>query len=228
MRISDWSSDVCSSDLPAGEDERGRGQQGGGRGSLGRRPHRRPEVPPRRSTRPGDRQAGRGEGRDRPHHPRRPRRPGGRHRDRRFGQVQARAAEDRVLTPQENKKEETKMAELTINTADIAAALKKNLEDFKPSVDAAQVGRVIEVGDGIATVSGLPGVGVNELLEFEGGVRGLALNLDEDSTGAVVLGDTGAVSKGSTVKATGQILSVPAGDGLLGRVVDALDRKSGV
>ncbi|HEY9556181.1 MAG TPA: F0F1 ATP synthase subunit alpha [Acidimicrobiales bacterium] len=114
------------------------------------------------------------------------------------------------------------MAELTINTADIAAALKKNLEDFKPSVDAAQVGRVIEVGDGIATVSGLPGVGVNELLEFEGGVRGLALNLDEDSIGAVVLGDTGAVSEGSTVKATGQILSVPAGDGLLGRVVDAL------
>src|SRR3546814_5660966 len=114
------------------------------------------------------------------------------------------------------------MAELTINTADIAAAPKKNLEDFKPSVDAAQVGRVIEVGDGIATVSGLPGVGVNELLEFEGGVRGLALNLDEDSIGAVVLGDTGAVSEGSTVKATGQILSVPAGDGLLGRVVDAL------
>ena len=114
------------------------------------------------------------------------------------------------------------MAELTINTADIAAALKKNLEDWKPSVDAAQVGRVIEVGDGIATVSGLPGVGVNELLEFEGGVQGLALNLDEDSIGAVVLGDGGAVREGSTVKASGQILSVPAGDGLLGRVVDAL------
>ncbi len=114
------------------------------------------------------------------------------------------------------------MAELTINTADIAAALKKNLDDFKPSVEAAQVGRVIEVGDGIATVSGLPGVGVNELLEFEGGIRGLALNLDEDSIGAVVLGDGGAVSEGTTVKATGQILSVPAGDGLLGRVVDAL------
>jgi F-type H+/Na+-transporting ATPase subunit alpha len=114
------------------------------------------------------------------------------------------------------------MAELTINTADIAAALKKNLEDWKPSLDAAQVGRVIEVGDGIATVSGLPGAGVNELLEFEGGVQGLALNLDEDSIGAVVLGDGGAVREGSTVKASGQILSVPAGDGLLGRVVDAL------
>jgi F-type H+-transporting ATPase subunit alpha len=114
------------------------------------------------------------------------------------------------------------MAELTINTADIAAALKKNLEGFSPDLAANQVGRVIEVGDGIATVSGLPGVGVNELLEFEGGVRGLALNLDEDSIGAVVLGDVGVVREGSTVKATGQILSVPAGDGLLGRVVDAL------
>ena len=114
------------------------------------------------------------------------------------------------------------MAELTINTADIAAALQKNLEGFTPDMEAAQVGRVIEVGDGIATVSGLPGVGVNELLEFEGGVRGLALNLDEESIGAVILGDGGAVSEGTAVKATGQILSVPVGDGLLGRVVDAL------
>ena len=114
------------------------------------------------------------------------------------------------------------MAELTINTADIAAALKKNLEGFSPDMEAAQVGRVIEVGDGIATVSGLPGVGVNELLEFEGGIRGLALNLDEDSIGAVILGDGGAVREGTAVKATAQILSVPVGDGLLGRVVDAL------
>src|SRR5688500_6690275 len=114
------------------------------------------------------------------------------------------------------------MAELTINTADIAAALRKNLEGFTPDMEAAQVGRVIEVGDGIATVAGLPGVGVNELLEFEGGVRGLALNLDEESIGAVVLGDGGSVREGSAVKATSQILSVPVGDGLLGRVVDAL------
>src|SRR5215204_1124983 len=114
------------------------------------------------------------------------------------------------------------MAELTINTADIAAALKKNLEGFTPTTSSAQVGRVTEVGDGIATVSGLPGVGVNELLEFEGGIRGLALNLDEDSIGAVILGDGGAVREGTAVKATAQILSVPVGDGLLGRVVDAL------
>ena len=114
------------------------------------------------------------------------------------------------------------MAELTINTADIASALRKNLEDWKPGIEASQVGRVTEVGDGIATVGGLPDAAVNELLEFESGVVGLALNLDEESIGAVVLGEAAAVSEGETVKATGRILSVPVGDGLLGRVVDAL------
>src|ERR671916_1884617 len=114
------------------------------------------------------------------------------------------------------------MAELTINTADIASALRKNLDDWKPSVETAQVGRVTEVGDGIATVNGLPGAAVNELLEFESGDVGLAMNLDEDSIGAVVLGEAAAVKEGETVKATGRILSVPVGDGLLGRVVDAL------
>jgi F-type H+/Na+-transporting ATPase subunit alpha len=114
------------------------------------------------------------------------------------------------------------MAELTINTADIASALRKNLDDWKPSVEAAQVGRVTEVGDGIATVGGLPDAAVNELLEFESGAMGLALNLDEESIGAVVLGDAAAVKEGQTVKATKRILSVPVGDGLLGRVVDAL------
>jgi F-type H+-transporting ATPase subunit alpha len=114
------------------------------------------------------------------------------------------------------------MSELTINTADIAAALRKNLEDFRPDVETAQVGRVSEVGDGIANVSGLPGAAVNELLEFESGVVGLALNLDEESIGAVVLGDAASVKEGQAVKATGRILSVPVGDALLGRVVDAL------
>jgi len=114
------------------------------------------------------------------------------------------------------------MAELTINTADIASALRKNLDDWKPSVEAAQVGRVTEVGDGIATVGGLPDAAVNELLEFESGALGLALNLDERTIGAVVLGDAAAVKEGQTVKATHRILSVPVGDGLLGRVVDAL------
>jgi len=114
------------------------------------------------------------------------------------------------------------MAELTISAADIAAALKQNLEGFEPSLEARTVGRITDVGDGIAHVSGLPDVGVNELLEFEDGSVGLALNLDEESIGAVVLGDVDAIEEGQTVKATGRILSVPVGDGVLGRVVDAL------
>jgi F-type H+-transporting ATPase subunit alpha len=75
------------------------------------------------------------------------------------------------------------MAELTINTADITAAIKQNLEGFTPDLELTQVGRVVEVGDGIARVSGLPDAAVNELLEFESGLLGLALNLDEDSIG---------------------------------------------
>ena len=117
------------------------------------------------------------------------------------------------------------MAELTINTGDITAALQKNLAGFKPELESTQVGRVLEVGDGIARVSGLPDVGVNELLEFEGGTVGLALNLDEDSIGAVIVGDgehAAAVEEGSPVRATGRILSMPVGDPLLGRVVNAL------
>ncbi len=114
------------------------------------------------------------------------------------------------------------MAELTINTDDITAALRKSLDGFNPQVTQQQVGRVLEVGDGIARIGGLPGAGVNELLEFEGGTLGLALNLDEDSIGAVVLGDVGHIQEGQTVKATGKILQVPVGDGVLGRVLNAL------
>ena len=114
------------------------------------------------------------------------------------------------------------MAELTINTADITAALRKNLEGFKPDMSAAQVGRVLEVGDGIATVGGLPDAAVNEMLEFENGTIGLALNLDEESIGAVVLGDVDHIEEGQMVRATGEILAVPCGDGLLGRVVNTL------
>jgi F-type H+-transporting ATPase subunit alpha len=114
------------------------------------------------------------------------------------------------------------MAELTISTADIVAALRKNLEGFAPSIELAQVGRVLEVGDGIARISGLPDCGVNEMVQFENGLYGLALNLDEDSIGAVVLGPVEGVEEGQPVRATGQILSVPAGDGLLGRVVTPL------
>ena len=109
------------------------------------------------------------------------------------------------------------MAELTLSASDIASALKKNLEGFTPSLEGRTVGRVSEVGDGIARVSGLPDCAVNELLEFEDGTVGLALNLDEESIGAVVLGEADSIEEGQTVKATGRILSVPVGDALLER-----------
>ncbi len=114
------------------------------------------------------------------------------------------------------------MAELTLSAADIAAAITKNLDGYEPSVEARTVGRVIEVGDGIARVAGLPDAAVNELLEFPGGVLGLALNLDEGSIGAVVLGSSDQIEEGQSVTATGRILSVPSGDGVLGRVVNAI------
>ena len=114
------------------------------------------------------------------------------------------------------------MAELTLSASDIAAAITKGLDGYSPSVEARTVGRVTEVGDGIARVSGLPDCAVNELLEFEDGTIGLALNLDEDSIGVVVLGEAEAIEENQTVKATGRILSVPVGDAMLGRVVNAL------
>ena len=114
------------------------------------------------------------------------------------------------------------MAELTINTNDIASAIRKNLDGFEPSLASGQVGRVVEVGDGIARVSGLPDAAVNEMLQFEGGIVGLALNLDEDTIGAVVLGETTGIEEGQAVRSTGEILSMPVGDAMLGRVVNAL------
>ncbi|MCY3962456.1 MAG: F0F1 ATP synthase subunit alpha [bacterium] len=114
------------------------------------------------------------------------------------------------------------MAELTIDTGSIAEAIRRNLEGFQPEVELAQVGRITEVGDGIARISGLPGAAVNEMLEFENGTIGLALNLDEDSIGSVVLGEVDEIEEGQAVRSTGDILSVPVGDALLGRVVNAL------
>jgi len=114
------------------------------------------------------------------------------------------------------------MAELTISADEITASLKRNVTDFEPAAGAQMVGRIVEVGDGIARVSGLPTCAVNELLEFEDGTLGLAMNLDEDTVGAVVLGLVDALEEDQVVKATGRILSVPVGDGLLGRVVNTL------
>ncbi|HXW36255.1 MAG TPA: F0F1 ATP synthase subunit alpha [Acidimicrobiales bacterium] len=114
------------------------------------------------------------------------------------------------------------MAELTIDAPEIAAALQRHVAEYTPEVATQEVGRVVEVGDGIARVSGLPHAAVNELLEFEDGTVGLALNLDEETIGAVVLGDDTGLEEEQIVKATGRILSVPVGDSLLGRVVNPL------
>jgi F-type H+-transporting ATPase subunit alpha len=114
------------------------------------------------------------------------------------------------------------LAELTINASDITEALKRNVADFDASVSREQVGRIRDVGDGIVHVSGLPDASVNELLEFENGAVGLALNLDEDAIGAVVLGELDDLDEGQIVRASGRILSVPVGDALLGRVVNPL------
>jgi F-type H+-transporting ATPase subunit alpha len=113
------------------------------------------------------------------------------------------------------------MAELTINADEITAALKRHVDGYTPEVGTEQVGRIVEVGDGIARITGLPGAGVNEILEFEDGTEGLALNLDEETIGAVILGEDSGLEEDQLVKATGRILSVRVGDALLGRVVNA-------
>ncbi|MEY2958595.1 MAG: synthase subunit alpha, partial [Actinomycetota bacterium] len=114
------------------------------------------------------------------------------------------------------------MADITLSAGDIASAISKGLEGWTPSLEARTVGRVSEVGDGIARVAGLPDCKVNELLQFEDGTMGLALNLEEDQIGVVVLGDADSIEEGQTVRASGRILSVPVGDAMLGRVVNAL------
>ena len=114
------------------------------------------------------------------------------------------------------------MAELTINPQEIAEALRRNLDGWEPSLEAATVGYVTSIGDGVARVEGLPDAMSSELLEFPGGLLGVALNLDEDSIGAVLMGEASHVQEGDPVSQTGRVLSVPVGDGLLGRVIDPL------
>jgi F-type H+/Na+-transporting ATPase subunit alpha len=114
------------------------------------------------------------------------------------------------------------VAELTIRPEDISSALRRHVDDFRPTLEREEVGRVDEVGDGIARVTGLPGVMANEMLEFQGGIVGLAMNLEERMIGAVILGEASHVEEGGAVKQTHEILSVGVGDGVLGRVVDGL------
>jgi F-type H+-transporting ATPase subunit alpha len=114
------------------------------------------------------------------------------------------------------------MAELTISADEIRSAIQNYVTEYSPDVSREEVGIVTEAGDGIARVEGLPSVMTNELLEFESGVRGLALNLDVREVGVVVLGDYAGIEEGQQVRRTGEVLSVPVGDGYLGRVVDPL------
>lgn len=114
------------------------------------------------------------------------------------------------------------MAELTISADDIQGAIEEYVDSFTSDTSREEVGTVVDAGDGIAHVEGLPSVMTQELLEFPGGVLGVALNLDEHSVGAVILGDFEKLEEGQQVKRTGEVLSVPVGDAFLGRVVNPL------
>jgi F-type H+-transporting ATPase subunit alpha len=116
------------------------------------------------------------------------------------------------------------VTELSIRPDDIAKALRKNVESYRPTVTREEVGRVTVSGDGIAFVEGMPSAMANELLEFPGGLVGVALNLDVREVGCVVFGDASGISEGDEVHHTGRVLSVPVGDGFLGRVIDPLGR----
>ncbi|RCW45246.1 ATP synthase F1 subcomplex alpha subunit [Halopolyspora algeriensis] len=114
------------------------------------------------------------------------------------------------------------MAELTISSDEIRSAIEKYVSSYSPEVSREEVGVVTDTGDGIAHVEGLPSVMTEELLEFPGGVYGVAMNLDAQSIGAVILGESDSIEEGQEVRRTGRVSSVPVGDGFLGRVVNPL------
>ena len=114
------------------------------------------------------------------------------------------------------------MSELTISAQSITDALKKNLADWSPDTSVETVGYVTSIADGVARVEGLPSVMASEILEFPGGLAGVTLNIDEHDLGVVLMGEASHIQEGDPVKQTGRVLSVPVGDALLGRVVDAL------
>jgi len=126
-------------------------------------------------------------------------------------------------TPAPDEKDARKMTELTIRPEEIREALAKFVEQYEPAgATTEEIGAVVECGDGIARVEGLPSAMANELLEFEDGTRGIALNLDIREIGVVILGDFSKIEEGQRVKRTGEVLSVPVGDSFLGRVVGPL------
>lgn len=114
------------------------------------------------------------------------------------------------------------MAELTISSDEIRSAIESYTQSYTPETSIEEVGVVTDTGDGIAHVSGLPSAMANELLEFPGGVLGVALNLEDTNIGAVILGEYASLEEGQQVRRTGDVLSVPVGDKFLGRVVNPL------
>jgi F-type H+-transporting ATPase subunit alpha len=114
------------------------------------------------------------------------------------------------------------MTELTIRPEEIRDAIERNVAAYSPTTAREEIGRVLETGDGIARVEGLHSAMTNELLEFEGGLLGIALNLDVREIGCVLLGDGSKIEEGQAVRRTGEVLAVPVGDAFLGRVVDPL------
>src|SRR4051812_16091997 len=109
-----------------------------------------------------------------------------------------------------------------IKPDEISAILRQQLSSFNADANLEEVGTVLQVGDGIARVYGLNNVRAGELVEFENGVKAIALNLEEDNVGVVTLGDYSEIREGDTVKRTGQIASIKVGDGLVGRVINTL------
>ena len=113
---------------------------------------------------------------------------------------------------------------MAIRSDDITQIIKSAIDEFDVGVESRSVGTVVEVGDGIAQIYGLEDALASELLEFPGGVMGMALNLEEETVGAVILGDYTAIKEGDTVKTTGNVVEVPVGVELIGRVVDPLGK----
>jgi F-type H+-transporting ATPase subunit alpha len=113
---------------------------------------------------------------------------------------------------------------VSIRPDEISSIIRQQIEQYDQDVQVSNVGTVLQVGDGIARIYGLEKVMASELLEFEDGTVGIALNLEEDNVGAVLMGDGRNIQEGSSVKSTGEIASIPVGDGLIGRVVDSLAR----
>ena len=109
-----------------------------------------------------------------------------------------------------------------VKPAEVSAILREQLSGFRSEAELQEIGTVLQVGDGIARIYGLNGVQYGELIEFDGGLRAIALNLEEDNVGVVILGSSASIKEGDTAKRLGRIASLNVGEGIVGRVVDTL------